>query len=182
MVVTLESCCGWRGRRPRWRNVWCGSIAPRCEVFASDDFREGVRAAVIDKDRNPDWSPPRIEDVTPEMIAPYFAEIGADELMFDRIKKCSKRREIEHDKHRIHRPWQHGRADGGQSGQGRPQGDGFRSGGGLAQTGQGRRCWHRRQRGERREGCGGRHHHAAGGQACALGLDRDHSRDDARAR
>jgi enoyl-CoA hydratase len=53
------------------------------EVFASDDFREGVRAAVIDKDRNPKWSPPRIEDVTPTMIAPYFAELGADELVFD---------------------------------------------------------------------------------------------------
>ncbi|WP_050418859.1 enoyl-CoA hydratase/isomerase family protein [Bradyrhizobium tropiciagri] len=52
------------------------------EVFASDDFREGVRAAVIDKDRNPKWSPPRIEDVTPEMLAPYFAEIGAAELKF----------------------------------------------------------------------------------------------------
>ncbi|MFK4508143.1 enoyl-CoA hydratase/isomerase family protein [Bradyrhizobium daqingense] len=53
------------------------------EVFRSDDFREGVRAAVIDKDRNPTWSPPRIEDVTPEMLAPYLAEIGADELKFN---------------------------------------------------------------------------------------------------
>lgn len=52
------------------------------EVFRSDDFREGVRAAVIDKDRNPTWSPPRIEDVTPDMLAPYLAEIGADELKF----------------------------------------------------------------------------------------------------
>ena len=52
------------------------------EVFRSDDFREGIRAAVIDKDRNPRWSPPRVEDVTGEMLAPYFAEIGADELVF----------------------------------------------------------------------------------------------------
>src|SRR2546423_7264786 len=56
------------------------------EVFASDDFREGVRAAVIDKDRNPKWSPARIEDVTPQMIAPYFAELGADELVFNKSK------------------------------------------------------------------------------------------------
>jgi enoyl-CoA hydratase len=56
------------------------------EVFRSDDFREGVRAAVIDKDRNPRWSPSRVEDVTPELIAPYFAEIGADELVFGQTK------------------------------------------------------------------------------------------------
>jgi enoyl-CoA hydratase len=53
------------------------------EVFRSDDFREGVRAAVIDKDRGPRWSPARIEDVTAEMVEPYFAEIGADELKFE---------------------------------------------------------------------------------------------------
>jgi enoyl-CoA hydratase len=56
------------------------------EVFASDDFREGIRAAVIDKDRNPRWSPPAIQDVTPEMVAPYFSEIGVDELVFNKTK------------------------------------------------------------------------------------------------
>ncbi|HEV7408755.1 MAG TPA: enoyl-CoA hydratase/isomerase family protein [Bradyrhizobium sp.] len=56
------------------------------EVFASDDFREGVRAAVIDKDRNPKWSPRGIEDVTPEMLAPYFANLGKDELVFNKPK------------------------------------------------------------------------------------------------
>ncbi|WP_426609425.1 enoyl-CoA hydratase/isomerase family protein [Bradyrhizobium sp. McL0616] len=53
------------------------------EVFRSDDFREGVRAAVIDKDRNPIWLPRRIEDVTPDLLAHYLAEIGADELKFN---------------------------------------------------------------------------------------------------
>jgi enoyl-CoA hydratase len=53
-------------------------------VFASDDFREGVRAAVIDKDRNPKWSPRGIEDVTPEMLVPYFASLGKDELVFNK--------------------------------------------------------------------------------------------------
>ena len=56
------------------------------QVFRSDDFREGVRAAVIDKDRNPKWSPPRIEDVTAEMVAPYFAGIGGDELVFNQAR------------------------------------------------------------------------------------------------
>src|SRR6202000_2657508 len=45
------------------------------QVSASNDFREGFGAAMIDKDRNPLWSPPRIEDVTPAMVAPYFANI-----------------------------------------------------------------------------------------------------------
>ncbi|MGJ4889281.1 enoyl-CoA hydratase/isomerase family protein [Bradyrhizobium sp. HKCCYLRH3099] len=56
------------------------------EVFRSDDFREGVRAAIIDKDRSPKWSPPDVDQVTPEMLAPYLAEIGADELTFPQTR------------------------------------------------------------------------------------------------
>ncbi len=32
------------------------------------DFKEGVRAAIIDKDRNPRWQPPTLQQVTPEAI------------------------------------------------------------------------------------------------------------------
>lgn len=52
------------------------------EVFASADFIEGIRAAIIDKDRNPKWSPPRIEDVTPEIVARYLAPLGDQDLVF----------------------------------------------------------------------------------------------------
>lgn len=52
------------------------------EIFVNHDFPEGVRAAVIDKDRNPKWSPARLEEVTPEMIARYFVLRGQDELKF----------------------------------------------------------------------------------------------------
>jgi enoyl-CoA hydratase/carnithine racemase len=44
------------------------------------EFLEGIRAAVIDKDRNPRWATPRLEDVTPEMVAAMLAPLGADEL------------------------------------------------------------------------------------------------------
>jgi enoyl-CoA hydratase len=52
------------------------------EIYVNHDFTEGIRAAVIDKDRHPKWRPPRIEDVTPDMIARYFVPRGADELTF----------------------------------------------------------------------------------------------------
>lgn len=33
---------------------------------------EGIRALAVDKDHRPCWSPARIEDVTPEQVAPFF--------------------------------------------------------------------------------------------------------------
>lgn len=36
------------------------------------DFMEGVRAAVIDKDRNPQWLPPSLSEVTPQLVEKYF--------------------------------------------------------------------------------------------------------------
>ena len=33
---------------------------------------EGIRALAIDKDNKPRWNPPRIEDITDDMVAPFF--------------------------------------------------------------------------------------------------------------
>jgi enoyl-CoA hydratase len=41
-----------------------------------NDFYEGIRAAVIDKDRKPVWQPPHIEDVSPRDVASYFEPTG----------------------------------------------------------------------------------------------------------
>lgn len=39
---------------------------------AASETVEGVRALAVDKDHSPRWNPPRIEDVTPDMVAPFF--------------------------------------------------------------------------------------------------------------
>ncbi len=47
-----------------------------------DDFYEGVRAIIIEKDNQPKWSPARHQDVTAAQIDAIFASLGADELTF----------------------------------------------------------------------------------------------------
>ena len=47
------------------------------------DFIEGIRAAIIDKDRNPRWRHARAEDVTGDEVAAMLAPLGADELQLD---------------------------------------------------------------------------------------------------
>ncbi|MFP5466231.1 MAG: enoyl-CoA hydratase/isomerase family protein [Gammaproteobacteria bacterium] len=41
---------------------------------ATSETVEGIRALAVDKDHSPRWNPARIEDVTPEMVAGFFAE------------------------------------------------------------------------------------------------------------
>ncbi|WP_431956015.1 enoyl-CoA hydratase/isomerase family protein [Nocardia lijiangensis] len=48
--------------------------------LSSHDLVEGIRAQVIDKDRNPQWRPATLAEVTDEQVAAYFAELGDKEL------------------------------------------------------------------------------------------------------
>ena len=48
-------------------------------LMASHDFHEGVRALLVDKDRNPQWSPARLSEVSNDQIAAYFdVPLGGD--------------------------------------------------------------------------------------------------------
>jgi enoyl-CoA hydratase len=85
MVVTLKLLRLARGSTSL-QDCLVREYRAALEVFRSDDFREGVRAAIIDKDRNPKWSPPDVDQVTSDMLAPYLAEIGADELTFPQTR------------------------------------------------------------------------------------------------
>ena len=50
---------------------------------AEHDFIEGIRATIVDKDRNPVWRPDTLEGVTPDMVERHFHSVGALELKFD---------------------------------------------------------------------------------------------------
>jgi enoyl-CoA hydratase len=56
-------------------------IALAC--IAGHDFIEGIRAAIVDKDRNPAWRPDKLEAVTPDIVARHFQSVGELELTFD---------------------------------------------------------------------------------------------------
>ncbi|MEL6287627.1 MAG: enoyl-CoA hydratase/isomerase family protein [Pseudomonadota bacterium] len=58
--------------RAEYRFVW--------RAFTEGDFLEGIRAAVIDKDRRPRWAIPTLEDVTEANVAKMCASLGPNEL------------------------------------------------------------------------------------------------------
>jgi enoyl-CoA hydratase len=47
-----------------------------CVALRRPDMVEGVRAQIVDKDRNPQWSPATLGEVTPEAVAEFFAPRG----------------------------------------------------------------------------------------------------------
>jgi enoyl-CoA hydratase len=51
-------------------------------VMAAQDFYEGIRAVLIDKDQTPHWQPASLAQVDDAMTEGYFASLGASELTF----------------------------------------------------------------------------------------------------
>ena len=55
-------------------------IALAC--IAGHDFIEGIRAQIVDKDRNPRWRPDKLEGVTAGIVDRHFKPVGDLELTF----------------------------------------------------------------------------------------------------
>ncbi len=52
-----------------------------CQIKHGNDFYEGVRAQLIDKDRKPLWKPAALADVTDDMIAGYLRKPDSGDLI-----------------------------------------------------------------------------------------------------
>jgi enoyl-CoA hydratase len=49
--------------------------------LAGHDFREGIRALIIDKDNQPRWRPELLAEVSPVAVDAYFAPLPEGDLM-----------------------------------------------------------------------------------------------------
>ncbi|WP_284985199.1 enoyl-CoA hydratase/isomerase family protein [Arthrobacter sp. fls2-241-R2A-172] len=76
--VTLESLRRVRGLSLEEALDQEYRVGLRC--LAGPDFREGIRAQVVDKDRNPQWKPPTLAEVQRSDVESYFAPLGEREL------------------------------------------------------------------------------------------------------
>jgi len=52
-------------------------------ILKHEDFYEGVRAVIVDKDNAPQWTPKHVADLDPAVIAEHFEPLGERELVFD---------------------------------------------------------------------------------------------------
>ena len=50
------------------------------QCMRGNDFREGIRAVLVDKDNSPKWNPSRLEDVSAEQINAYFQPLEEYDL------------------------------------------------------------------------------------------------------
>jgi enoyl-CoA hydratase len=76
VALTLESLRRARNL-PTLEACFDQELRIMTHVLAHPDFREGVRAQVIEKDRTPHWDPATLEGVSASMIASFFESTDA---------------------------------------------------------------------------------------------------------
>lgn len=70
------------GRRLSFEQAIAREYRMACAFLSQNDFAEGIRAAVVDKDWRPHWRPGTVDDVLETTVDRYFAPVE-DELLFD---------------------------------------------------------------------------------------------------
>ena len=78
LKVTLESLRRAAGRE--LADVLVTEYRVSCRFHLGHELREGVRAQVIDKDRQPRWEPPVLEEVDPDEVARYFLPLDHPQI------------------------------------------------------------------------------------------------------
>jgi hypothetical protein len=67
------------------REVYLAEIQLVTNIVRHPEFAEGVRALLIDKDRNPAWCYSTSRDVTDEVLAPFFTSPWAENPLTELI-------------------------------------------------------------------------------------------------
>jgi enoyl-CoA hydratase len=76
--VTLESVR--RAKAMTLDEVLAQEYRAGIRFLSGPDFREGIRAQVVDKDRTPRWMPPSLGEVLPQHVARFFEPLDGGEL------------------------------------------------------------------------------------------------------
>ena len=80
MKVTLEAI--HRARNLSLDETLAQDLRTTMNAVAGTELAEGIRAQLIDKDRNPQWAPARLEDVSDEDVLRFFEPVdGIDDLV-----------------------------------------------------------------------------------------------------
>lgn len=80
MKVTLKSMIEGKRLNDIGESLKMEFRMGQVSVRKEKDFYEGIRAALVDKDRNPKWNPSSIVEVTDDIVDQYFQDLGENEL------------------------------------------------------------------------------------------------------
>lgn len=64
-----------RGKNKSLEEIFRSELNLSLQFCMRPDFVEGVRALLVDKDKQPKWNPTKLEDVTGEMVQSYFEQL-----------------------------------------------------------------------------------------------------------